>query len=107
MRKREIATKGRGEQSGFCSVLTIFRYLYFARRRSRSLAKSTYYDDDDVDDDRDNDDDDDDVTWNVMTLWPLSDLILRVLILMVFITQTLFDSVVRCVHKSLGSQQRS
>ena len=74
MRKREIATKGRAEQSGFCSVLAIFRYLYFARRRSRSLAKSTYYVDDDVDDDRDNDDDDDDETWNVMTLWPLSDL---------------------------------
>ena len=74
MRKREIAKKGRAEQSGFCSVLTIFRYLYFARRRSRSLSKSTYYVDDDVDDDRDNDDDNDDETWNVMMLWPLSDL---------------------------------
>ena len=49
-------------------------YLGICTSRADVRAKSTYYVDDDVDDDRDNDDDDDDETWNVMMLWPLSDL---------------------------------
>lgn len=49
-----MATVGRADQSGFCSVLTIFRY--------------SCYVDDDVDDDVDCGDDDDDETWNVMML---------------------------------------